>query len=254
MVTLFTWLTGILLESLLLFRGFRAKSFSKYPLFFTYIACVLAVDICRFTGYRMLTQGAYTNLYWATQFLCLVVGYGVILEIVRKTLAPYAGAERFARVTVLLIFAVVFSFVTLQSLASPDWTPATNYGELERDLRAVQVMVLASILALISYYRVGLGRNLKGIIRGYGFFLVGTLLITALRAYAGPALENAWHVMPPAIYAVSLFIWILALWEYLPNPAPESPARLESDYESAVLRTRELLGAMRSFLGKAVRP
>jgi hypothetical protein len=46
----------------------------------------------------------------------------------------------------------------------------------------------------------------------------------------------------------------VALWNYSPNPVPEMPPRLETDYESLAQKTRGLLGAMRSYIGRTVRP
>jgi hypothetical protein len=55
-------------------------------------------------------------------------------------------------------------------------------------------------------------------------------------------------------YWVSLFVWVSALWNYRPNPAPFAAADIERDYDSIVLETRNKIGEMRSHLGKAARP
>jgi hypothetical protein len=247
-------LAGILLDSLILCRAFRANLAAKYPLFYTYIACVLVFDVSRIVVYQLVSPLPFKDFFWATQFLSLVVGYGVILEIMRKALGPYAGAERFARICVLAVFATVFSFVTFRSLTTPDWSPATCYGELERDLRAVQVLVLAGVLTVVSYYRVTLGKNLKGIILGYGLYIAVSVISPALRSYIGPPFEGVWRYTQPYLYFVSQSVWAVALWNYSPNPTPEMPPRLESDYESLALKTRARLGAMRSYIGRTVRP
>lgn len=253
MVILIISLIAILLEAAILYRAFLAKLFAKYPFFYAYIACVLIVDVSRDAVYLLGAQN-YKTFYWATQFLSLVVGYGVILEIIRKALGPYGGAERFARFSVLAIFAGVFSFVTFQSLTTPNWSPATSYGELERDLRAVQVLALGSILTVVSHYHVGIGKNLKGIILGYGLYIAAMVMIPALRSYAGTPFEGAFRVGQPCIYLLSLLIWGGALRNYSPNAAPELPPCLESDYESLALKTRNRLGAMRAYIGRTVRP
>jgi hypothetical protein len=253
MLTLILWWAGILLEGLILFRAFRNRLYSKYPLFSAYIACVLAVDVSIFIVYR-LSPSAYEKSYWGLQFLTLIVGYGVVLEILRQTLAPYAGAERCARIVVIGIFAAVFSFVLFQSLANPDWSPAATNAELERDLRTVQAFLLAGILGVAFYYGIAIGRNLKGMILGYGLFIGTSVINLALRSYAGPAFESVWKIAQPLSYLASLLIWTVSMWSYHPNPMPESRPRLDADYEFLALRTREALGSMRSYLGKAARP
>jgi hypothetical protein len=254
MLTLIIALVGMLLDSLILYRAFLAKLFAKYPFFYGYIAWVLLVEIIRAPVYHLGSPAFFRNFYWTTEFLCLVVGYGVILEVIRKALEPYAGAERFARIGVLTVFAAVFSFVAFQIFTHPSWSPATCYGELARDLRAVQVMVLASVLTIVSYYRITLGKNLKGIILGYGFVIAYSVVTPALRSYFGPSFEGFYRLVPSYLFFVSQAIWAAALWNYSPNPAPEMPSRLESDYESLALRTRGLLGEMRSHIGRTVRP
>jgi len=252
MLILIIALVGMLLDSLILYRAFRAKLFGKYPLFYAYIACVLVVDVFRTAVYHLGSPLVYRDFYWATEFLSLVVGYGVIVEVIRKALESYAGAERFARIAVLAVFAAVFSFVSFQTFTQANWSPATSYRELARDLRAVQVLVLASILSVVSYYRIILGKNLKGIILGYGFCIAYSLISPALRSYFGPSIESFYRFGPSCLYFVCQSIWVMALWKYSPNPAPEMVPRLETDYESLALRTKEALGAMRSYIGRTV--
>jgi hypothetical protein len=252
MLILIIAVAGMLLDSLILCRAFRAKLLAKYPLFYAYIACVLLVDAIRTPVYDLGSLLFYRNFYWATEFLTLVVGYGVILEVIHKALEPYAGAERFARIAVLAVFGAVFSFVAFQSFTQPNWSPATCYGELGRDLRAVQVLVLASVLTIVSYYRITLGKNLKGIILGYGFAIAYSMISPALRSYFGPAFENFYRFAPACLFFASQSVWAATLWNYAPNPAPEVPVHLESDYETLALRTKGLLGAMRSYIGRTV--
>jgi len=253
MPTLILSSAGLLLESLILFRGFRNRILSKYPLFYAYIFCVLLLDISSYGVYGM-SPGTYRNWYWATQIIILLVGYGVILEIVHKALSPYAGADRVAAVFVAGIFGLVFLFVIYKSLVAPNWSPATTYYELERDLRAVQAIVLASILGVIFGYGISIGRNLKGIILGYGLYIGSSIISLALRAYGGTSFHATWRLIQPYAFLVSLCVWATAMWSWQENPVPRMPDRFESDYESFALRTRALLGSLRSYLERTARP
>lgn len=252
LTTILSW-AGPSLELLLLFLSIRSKLFSKYPLFYAYIFCVFVVDVSSLGVYGM-GPAAYKKWYWATQLITLLVGYGVILEIVHKCLAPYAGAARFARGVILAIFAIVFSYVALQSWISPGWTPAHSYGELERDLRAVQAIVLAGILGVVYYYGVPLGKNINGIIFGYGLYIGTSIMNLEMLAYAGPAFYHVWSLILPWSYFLSLLVWVNALWSFQPNPAPARETMIESDYESLATRTRGVLDSMRSYLERTARP
>jgi hypothetical protein len=191
--------------------------------------------------------------YWWTQFVSVLVGYGVILEILKQSLDPFPGAERFGRYLVLGVFAAVFAFVAFRSATRSNWSPAATTVEFERDLRAVQVLVLMSILAVVFYYRIAVGRNLKGITLGYGLFIGTNVMNFAVRSYAGGRFDDWWTVFQQYSYVISLMIWAVALWSYDPNPIPKLPPSVESDYDTLALRTRGMVAAMRSHLGRAAR-
>jgi hypothetical protein len=249
-VTNVIWWAGIALESSILLRSLRHKLFAKFPLFYWYITSVLIFDVAmRLVASR--NHSAYEHWYWIGQLATLIIGYGVMLEILRKTFAPYPGAEKFGSVLIIGIFAVIFLFVAIQSLLAPDWTPASTTVELERDLRGVQALVLTSFLVIISLYGIRLGRNVKGLVFGYGLYIATSLVSLAVTAYAASRFEQVWNVLQPLSYLVSLMIWTAAMWAYSPNPAPQTPVRLESDYQSLVLKTREMLDSIRSRMERA---
>lgn len=252
MLALVVWWMAMFLEGTILFRAVYRKMASKYPLFYTYLAVVLAVDLARYIVYTF-DPFAWAMFYWSTQFVSVLVGYGVILEILKQALDPYPGAERFGRYLVLGVFVAVFAFVAFRSATRSNWSPAATTVEFERDLRAVQVLVLMSILSVMFYYRIAVGRNLKGIILGYGLFIGTNMMNFAVRSYAGHQFNAWWKVFQPHSYVMVLIIWAGALWSYYPNPIPKLPQRVESDYDTLASGTRGALAAMRSHLGRAAR-
>jgi hypothetical protein len=62
-----------------------------------------------------------------------------------------------------------------------------------------------------------------------------------------------WVFAQAISFAISLLIWLVALWSYAPNPAPGPTVGLEEDYGALALKTRALLHTMRAQLLKAVR-
>jgi len=246
------WWVGIFLDGLILFRSCRWKMRSEYPFFYSYVVATFLTSGLLFLVYRFLPS-AYQYLYWTTDFVTLVVGCGVMLEIVKHALDPYAGAERFGRWAVVTVFAATFAYVCLREVIVPGWSPAASTVELERDLRVVQALILFALLFVIFHYRIALGRNVKGMVVGYGIYVAASLMSLALRSYSGSILDAAWKTIQPFSYDAAVAIWVIALWSYSPNPIPNAAA-LANDYESLVSRTRGMLGAMRSILEKGVRP
>jgi hypothetical protein len=253
MPSLIIWLTGILFDALILFRSFRNAAFAKYPFFFAYIASSLVGNILLLCVRYTIAPESYPEWYWSVQFVTLILGYGIILEILRHVLSPYPGAEKFARMVGISVFVVIFCFAVAYPFILGEWSQAGTEVELERDLRTVQAIFLFGLLGVISYYRIAMGKNMKGMMLAYGLYIATSLVSLAVRSYAY-GFDAAWNIIEPFSYLVSLSIWLTALWSYHPNPVPALAIRLEADYEDLVSRTQTMMGAVRSHFAKAARP
>jgi hypothetical protein len=243
--------SSLLLQLGILVRGFREKLLAGYAFFYSYVLSAFLGTGLLLVLWRV-APASYQRSYWILQFATLLIGCGIILEIFRHVLSPYRGAEKFAMAIGLFIFGAVFCFAIVYRLVVP--SPGRALFELERNVRTVQAILLFGILAVVSYYRVPLGKNIKGTIAGYGLYIVTSLSALAVRAYAGPGFNNTWNVIQPLSFDVSLTIWLVALWSFYPNPAPDPTIPLEEDYEVLARRTRRALASMRSHLTKTARP
>ncbi len=242
---------GVGLELLVLLRGVRARLLGAYQFFYTYIASS-AVGSIALAGIFAVADDTerYHQWYWAIQLITLVTGYGILLEIFNHVLAPYPGAAKFARFAGIGSFAAIFCFALVAPLVMPHWSRGTLI-EFERDLRCVQALFICVLLAVISYYGVGIGKNIKGMALGYGLYILTSLISLAVRAYAGPSFDAVWNVVQPLSFDTSLLIWVVALWSYCPNPAPDSSIHLGEDYEALVAKTKSAMGTIRAYIGKA---
>ena len=251
MVWLVVSCSGLLLLFGILLRGLGEKLLTRYSFFYTYVFSTFMAGSLVLVLWRV-ALASYQRSYWILQFATLLIGCGIMLEIFRHVLSPYRGAEKFAMAVGVFIFGAVFCFAIVYRLIVP--SPGKTLFELERNVRTVQAILLFGILAVVSYYRVPLGKNIKGMITGYGLYIVTSLSTLAIRAYAGPVFNNTWNVIQPLSFDASLTIWLIALWSYQPNPAPDPAVPLEEDYEMLARRTRRALASMRSHLTKAARP
>jgi hypothetical protein len=242
---------GVGSELLVLLRGVRAHLLGTYHFFYTYIASIAVGSVALAV---MLAIGAspeqYQRWYWPLQLITLVTGYGILLEIFNHVLAPYPGAAKFARFAGVGSFAAIFCFALIAPLVMPHQSRGTII-EFERDLRCVQALFICVLLAVISYYGVGIGKNIKGMVFGYGLYILTSLISLAVRAYAGPSFDAVWDIVQPLSFDTSLLIWVVALWSYCPNPVPDSSIHLEEDYEALVARTKSAMGVIRAYIGKA---
>ena len=244
MVSSAIWFTGIVLESLLLVRSFWTRLIGKYPFFYAYSASVL------FMAVLLLFPSLHQHWYWGAQFFTLILGYGILLEILNHTLSPYPGAERFAKIAGLTAFALITCAAVLLPLVGSRQSAADTMHELERDLRTVQALFIFGLLVVISYYRIALGKNMKGMIGGYGVYVGTSLVGLALGSYSANSFGEVSRMFRPFSFDISMIIWLITLWSYNPDPAPAPGICLEEDYEAFVARTRS---AMRSYLRRIAR-
>jgi hypothetical protein len=249
MLRLFLWLAGILFEFLLLVRSVQAKTFTKYIYFYAYIFCVFAVS----TGLYIERSKPdfYVAWYWPTQFATLAIGFGVVLEVVRQALDAYPGAKRFAWRASCAVFAMAFCYVEWQVARRTVWSTAAATVELERDLRVIEALVLATVLAIVVYYRIELGRNVTGMILGFGAYVGVSLTTLALRSFLGPRFDTAWGLLQSASFVFGTAVWTVALWSYSPNPKPPTTGRGgrgDGGYDALVRGTRAQLESVRSNL------
>jgi hypothetical protein len=253
MLSLIIWQAAILLEALLLYRGLRAKLVSRYPNFYIYVLSLFLSDGLLYLVY-LFKPAAYQKWAWYPGFLILFLGCGILVEIFRHVLSHYAGVEKFARVGGFAVLGGVLCFAVLYPIFGSSGSAAhVLYVRLQRDFLMVQAILLFGLLQLIFYYGIFMGRNLKGMIFGFGQCVGTTLVTLALHSYIGVRFEAASILIQQASYLAALVIWLVALWSYCADPVPEATIAVEGDYEVLVSKTRNMVGAANTELIKVNR-
>lgn len=237
------------MESIIVLRALRSRLFSEYPLFHAYVVCVLGSEVSRLAVYHYRPP-LYTNWWWGTEFLSLLMGYFVIFDIFEKALAGYEGVKRLARVVGLVVLAGIVAFTTFQLLARSYLAQGLTSIEVERNLRGAELLLLGGILFLAAYYRIPMGRNLKGIIVGYGLYVAIVVVGNAVWSYLGDSSRTVVSTVRSDSYFTALMVWTISLWSYQPNPVPNKPIELNEDYQAMVTRTKSALRDVRSLFDK----
>jgi len=243
----FLWWTEIAAEAFILVRSINAKLYRRYLAFYIYLTVVLLIDLLRFSVLS-LHAGAYAPFYWYTEFLHAGFGYAVILEIYKHALNNSQGVARIARAFLWGVLGAIILKVSWNAVSGPVWSPGTTSAELERDLRTVQALLLAAVIALLAYYVVPAGRNLIGIIFGYSAYIYASVVSLAFGSLPGYGLRPGWRLVQPIAYLAALLIWGSTLWSYSPNSAAETESKIDHDYKLIAERTRRAISKARSFL------
>lgn len=253
MLSLAVWLTTLVFETLILLRALKGELLSRYALFYVYLGIVFLQSFSLLIIYLAIPK-YYASLYWSAEFVSVVLGCGVVWEIYRGALGRFPGAARMARNVLLFILLMVISKVLVDAWNSAGWRPAGTVVELERNLRAVQAIVLIGLVLVIAFYRIPLGQNLWGMMLGYGLFIGTNVITLALRALLGDAFQTAWQYLQPLSYLAVLCVWAITLWSYKTAPVPKIELQIGQDYQFLYGTTKRNLRQARAYLRRAMRP
>jgi len=237
------WLVDALLV-LLLYRACQQKLLTRYIYFYAYIGGVFGSEAIRQYLYYWRPT-LYVNVWWISEFATAVLGFGITWEVFSQMLRPYRGVQRMARfVLAILVSGIVFNAVIeLSNTRFSALVPTTI--ELERNLRVVQALLVLVLLALVIYYELPVGRNLRWMLIGYGSYLgLQVILLTILSAFGDWPLGRG--VLPSVEYCATLIIWVIGMWSVAPNPA--SSCALEEDYDRISGQTIRAFGRLRQHL------
>lgn len=252
-LTLITTWADIIIPAVLVYRAIRGGFFFKYPIFYTYLSYGVVEGLFR-TYFQYFRYDLYGKAYWSTQFVSVSIGYCVVWEIFRQALARYPGAARLAKACLAAILLIVLTKGAL-STAGGTMTWQTRYAaDLEKDFRVVLAALLVTIAGLVAYYSIPLGRNVKGMLMGYGGFIGLTVIHLAIHQFWGARFQPIWQHMGWVSYSAALAVWCATLWSYHPNPVPVRFSDADDDYMHRSGQTERLLGTARSSLGRVARP
>ena len=221
-----------------------------YPVFFVYVAYVLASSLVLLRLSRLGPQ-VYAFGYWVAELISVFAGVAVIWELYGAMFAAYPAVRRMGRVLIGALVALTCSRFAADIVGQPLQALVPTAVELERNLRFLQATVLFGVLVMIGYYRVPLCRNAAYLLYGYTLFVATVLATLALRSSLGAQFHSWWKVLQPAEFLVSVGIWCVGLWSKAPNPAP--CRALEEDYARLSKQTALGLARLRERLTEGIR-
>jgi hypothetical protein len=190
-------------------------------------------------------------VYWVTEFLGFILGCWLALEIYRVALADYPGTAKMARQILLFLFAMALAKAAAALWADPGLLLESTPLQVERALRTAQAIAIVALVTVFASYSIPFGRNLRGILLGYGLFIGGRVICLT---FLPPQGHHFWFYAYSASYTVTLGLWLGYLWSYEPSAAPMARVELEQDYQRTAAVTRRRLQEASEYLRKAVRP
>jgi hypothetical protein len=152
------------------------------------------------------------------------------------------------------VFALALAKALVNAANDPRWWVEAAARDIEGAVRAVQALAIVVLVGLFLFYSIPFGRNLRGILLGYGVFIAASVISLTLSHAGASKPEDVWSYVFPASFFSALCLWVTHLWSYSANPVPKRAVRLEQEYQTIAVATRRRLQAARGYLAKAVRP
>jgi hypothetical protein len=250
MISILILSSAIALELILVARGVQQGLARRYPAFYSYIAFVLASDTLVYA--LRSNNHMYLYFYWVTEFLSLVLGCLVLLEFYRVALTAYPGTARMARALLSVLFVIAIIKTAIKTMNVREWWFYATPAQVEGLLRVCQLLAILLLTALFLFYSIPFGKNLRGILLGYGLFVSWSVVCLALVAAGVAKADSLWSYTLPFSYLLTLVVWTVHMWSYQPNPVPDSAIPLEQEYQRVAAATQRRLSTARGYLAKAV--
>ena len=241
------------LEGVVLFRGLRAALLKRYPLFYTYITCILLIELLRFAAYTS-APGFFQAFYWHSELVAAAASYGIIVEIFRKALQHNPGVARVARKLLLVIFVIAVSYAASDLLHGGFASMPRATADLGRCLKYAEGALLLTMLSLFLQYRISFGRNLLGLTLGYSLWVGLDVVNLALLSFPGNEFSIGLRKSLSIAYLISLVVWCTSLWSSQPDPVPPRESAIDRDYAFLAAKTRAALAQLSSRARRTLRP
>lgn len=160
------------------------------------------------------------DVYYAKEVSVAVVKIALGLELYLRLFAGLPGARRFANILVLASLGVTLWYlVEAGRTVGPD--PVELYRRFIPICNDGTTLVLTTVLALATWYKVPAPALHRAILRGLGAFLIVNTLGIHLFAAIGWGSRPFVNVVSAVAYDTLLVYWLFAVWR--PGPRDLGP-------------------------------
>ncbi|HET7841024.1 MAG TPA: hypothetical protein VFM21_05435 [Terriglobia bacterium] len=211
---------GLGLEVVILARALATRMTAKFPIFYSYIAFVLACEIV--VGSVLHFYPAhYTTDYWFYFVARTLAEFGVLFEVSDSVFKPYPTVRNLGRLLIILtciVFALWYG-LPMEWSREPSWV---RFLELIKISAVTKAIAIAALLGFARSYRIPVGRNAGGILLGFAAYLAAQASTFGAALYFGRAIYApvlSW--LGPVGFGICLSVWTVALWK------PDSVAILQ---------------------------
>jgi hypothetical protein len=202
------WILPLLLLTAIALVMLRRKLVRIFPIFFSYTIVVLSREIALL--FLKYPGNLYALVYWCGEALAVLLGLGVILEVLRH-LVPSSRRSRLLLWSVAILGAIAAVTAVLMLVLVNGGAGADRAFELiilaERSARFLQAFLLIVVIALMSRLGLTWHHYSVGIVAGFGTYSALALAALEFRAHLHFLSDAALVGLNSAAYNVAAIIW-----------------------------------------------
>ncbi len=208
-ITMTLWITPIVLQGVIAVVMLSRRLAGIFPLFFSYTVLVLTNAV----ALLFIRYPAYFLVYWWGEGIVVLLGLGVIIEVIWHLIRPYPFLRRFAFRVFWIVAAVALALGLIMFLSSSRTDGPNALFEIiilaERSVRFLQVCQLIVLVLLMSRLGLTWQYYAVGIATGFGVYSASDLALLELRAHLHLITNETLVLLNSTAYNLAVLIWVL---------------------------------------------
>jgi hypothetical protein len=207
-------IASVSLEVLLIWRLWRCRLLGVYPYFGAFVIYDLGRSAVLFP-LSLLWSNVYAWTYWTTEVISVFLRLFVVWEAIRTVFLPGSNLRRLAWKFLLAVGSLI-----LPAIAALWWRQSllVHFPNrfvppiFEQYFSLIQAILLLIVAVLGRYYGISLGRNMRGLIFGFGLYLTLCALNFASFQFIRGFLPY-WQFVSPVSYVGLIAFWLWSFWQ-----------------------------------------
>jgi hypothetical protein len=167
------------------------------------------------------STATYFLVYWSGESIAVLLGLGVIYEVIWHLIWPYSVLRRFAFRFFWTVAAVALALGLIMFLSSSQPGQPNALVEIiilvERSVRFLQACLLIVLVLIMSRLGLAWQYHAVGIAAGFGVYSASDLALLELRAHLHLITDETFSFLNSIAYNVAVTIWT---W-YIVLPRPD---------------------------------
>ncbi len=199
----------------LVLRGATQKTYSVFPLFYSYITYAAFGAILMYVIY-WLYPAVYPRAFWFNYLVNALAEFAVLVEISDHIFRPFVVIRSLGRAVTVLITAVLGIFYVLPALVGSASRSQALTGFALRTF-VTKGVILVVLFFAARHYRSQMGRNVAGLMLGFSIYVaINVAMFGSAQASGSAMIYRMMWFMSPLASALCILVWVPSLWNITP--------------------------------------